>query len=303
MPMPIPAAVTTRLNAVKNVGDSAVGFVTNLLASLEDLLGEANVFGSAAEKDAGAAAGNLPVLDAQGKLAVGVMPNLDASRITSGELAPDRIPNLPLSKFGTGTLAADRIDPAIARLASPTFTGEPKAPTAATGDNSTRLATTAFVQQEAGDYATLASPVFTGTPKISGAPPGSADSSTKVATTAFVQSALTRLVYRNAWGGDADIGNVAKTFPLFRPANEIDALGLLFEIASGTGPRRFVSVFYPGHMTTTETALDGRYGNWNIQFSIRSLPAGTPNAAQGGLSIRKRGGNSAFSLRNILTII
>lgn len=35
-----------------------------------------------------------------------------------------------------------------ANLASPTFTGTPKAPTAATGTNTTQLATTAFVQQE-----------------------------------------------------------------------------------------------------------------------------------------------------------
>lgn len=40
---------------------------------------------------------------------------------------------------GSGTLA---------RLASPTFTGTPKAPTASAGDNTTQLATTAFVQQE-----------------------------------------------------------------------------------------------------------------------------------------------------------
>lgn len=33
---------------------------------------------------------------------------------------------------------------------SPTFTGDPKAPTAATGDNDTSIATTAFVQQEIG---------------------------------------------------------------------------------------------------------------------------------------------------------
>ena len=35
-----------------------------------------------------------------------------------------------------------------ARSASPTFTGTPKAPTAASGTNTTQLATTAFVQRE-----------------------------------------------------------------------------------------------------------------------------------------------------------
>ncbi len=37
-----------------------------------------------------------------------------------------------------------------AKLASPTFTGTPAAPTATTGTNTTQLATTAFVQQEVG---------------------------------------------------------------------------------------------------------------------------------------------------------
>lgn len=40
-----------------------------------------------------------------------------------------------------------------APIASPTFTGSPKAPTPATGDSSTQLATTAFVQQSVGDVA------------------------------------------------------------------------------------------------------------------------------------------------------
>ena len=40
-----------------------------------------------------------------------------------------------------------------APIASPTFTGSPKAPTPATGDSSTLLATTAFVQQSVGAVA------------------------------------------------------------------------------------------------------------------------------------------------------
>ncbi len=39
-----------------------------------------------------------------------------------------------------------------ARLASPTFTGSPAAPTAALGDNTTKLATTAFVQKTLGGF-------------------------------------------------------------------------------------------------------------------------------------------------------
>jgi hypothetical protein len=44
-------------------------------------------------------------------------------------------------------------NPALAPLASPVFTGDPKAPTASAGDSDTSIATTAFVQQEIGSHA------------------------------------------------------------------------------------------------------------------------------------------------------
>lgn len=68
-----------------------------------------------------------------------------------------------------------------ADIASPTFTGDPKAPTPSVGDNDTSIATTAFVRAE---FATLASPAFTGTPTAPTATTGT--STTQIATTAFV---------------------------------------------------------------------------------------------------------------------
>lgn len=86
-----------------------------------------------------------------------------------------------------------------ANLASPTFTGTPTLPTGTigvtqvAGNNTTALATTAFVTTADNLKANLASPTFTGTPTL---PTGTiavtqaaADSSTKVATTAFVTTA------------------------------------------------------------------------------------------------------------------
>lgn len=76
-----------------------------------------------------------------------------------------------------------------APIDSPTFTGIPKAPTAAVDTSTTQLATTAFVLNQA--YAKLASPALTGNPT---APTQAVvDSSTRIATTAFVaaQSKLT----------------------------------------------------------------------------------------------------------------
>lgn len=106
-------------------------------------------------------------------------------------------------------------DTSRAPLASPALTGNPTAPTQAATDNSTRIATTAFVKSLAStsspsmngtaavgtsayyaradhvhptdtSRAPLASPAFTGTPT---APtPASTDNSTRVATTAYVRS-------------------------------------------------------------------------------------------------------------------
>jgi hypothetical protein len=67
---------------------------------------------------------------------------------------------------------------------SPTFTGDPKAPTPATADNDTSIATTAFVKAQG--YAPLADPALTGNPT---APtPAFGDNDTSIATTAFVRA-------------------------------------------------------------------------------------------------------------------
>jgi hypothetical protein len=73
-----------------------------------------------------------------------------------------------------------------ANLASPTFTGDPKAPTPLPGDNDTSIATTAFVVQ---GFAPINSPTFTGDPKAPTAAIG--DNDTSIATTAWVKSLLT----------------------------------------------------------------------------------------------------------------
>lgn len=75
-----------------------------------------------------------------------------------------------------------------ANLATPTFTGSPKAPTATAGTNTTQLATTAFVQTAISTKANLASPTFTGTP--AGPTPIEGTNTTQLATTAFVQTSI-----------------------------------------------------------------------------------------------------------------
>lgn len=145
-----------------------------------------------------------------------------ATDATGTPTSPDSIPtyNTAVDKpsgngFNAAMAAIQTALSARAKLASPTFTGTPAAPTPANGDNSTTLATTAFVKNQgyitsnavstvfgrsgavvatSGDYsvgqitgaAPLASPTFTGTPA---APtPATADNSTTLATTAFVKA-------------------------------------------------------------------------------------------------------------------
>lgn len=86
-----------------------------------------------------------------------------------------------------------------AKLASPTFTGTPKAPTASTATNSTQIATTAYVKAQ--KYAPLASPTLTGTPKTS--TPASTDDSTRIPTTAWVKD---RIAEVESGGGSGDGG-------------------------------------------------------------------------------------------------
>lgn len=80
-----------------------------------------------------------------------------------------------------------------APLDSPAFTGTPTSTTTAKANNSTRIATTAYVKNNLEDYAPLASPALTGTPTAPTASVGT--STTQIATTAFVVNELTNALY------------------------------------------------------------------------------------------------------------
>ncbi|MGL5005807.1 MAG: phage tail protein [Plesiomonas sp.] len=76
--------------------------------------------------------------------------------------------------------------------ASPTFTGTPVAPTPVKADNTTKLATTAFVKTVTADYAPLNSPALTGKPTTP--TPAASANDTSIANAAFVKSAIAALV-------------------------------------------------------------------------------------------------------------
>ncbi len=97
---------------------------------------------------------------------------------------------LPLMIAADGTTAgfitSSTVAATYAPLASPSLTGTPVSITPSSSDSSTKIATTAFVKNQA--YASLASPALTGTPTAPTASPGT--SSTQLATTGFVSTAL-----------------------------------------------------------------------------------------------------------------
>lgn len=93
------------------------------------------------------------------------------------------------------------LEDVYAPLESPALEGTPTAPTPADTDNSTRIATTAFLKSVLEDYAKLASPTFTGTPKTS--TPTSTDDSTRIPTTAWVKD---RIAEAGTGGGSGDSG-------------------------------------------------------------------------------------------------
>lgn len=146
----------------------------------------------------------------------------------------------------------------LAPLASPVFTGTPSLPTGTTGvtqtpgDNSTKLATTAFVTAEAALKANLASPTFTGTPTLPtgtiGVTQAAGNSTTALATTAFVTTAdnLKAPLASPTFTGDVNssTGNIL-----------ISTIGKGLQIKTGTNAKIGTAVLVAGTVTVTNTSV------------------------------------------------
>jgi hypothetical protein len=108
------------------------------------------------------------------------------------------------------------------------LTGNPTAPTPATSDNDTSIATTAFVKAQG--YAPLASPALTGNPTAPTATFG--DNDTSIATTAFVQAGLL--------GGTANARNL-EVYVRNQSGSTIPA-GSIVYISGATGNRPLITL-------------------------------------------------------------
>ncbi|WP_152048234.1 hypothetical protein [Aureimonas psammosilenae] len=164
--------------------------------------------------------------------------------------------------------AADRaavFDPAnYATKASPVFTGDPKAPTPATADNDTSIATTAFVKSaidatkaSGAELQALTSDAKFTTPK------------TMADAMAFVTAAATSTIAPDLSAGFNRIYTMGLNATLGQPANMKDGLPIVFYFTQdGTGSRTlsFASTYhkFPGGtvptLSTTAFAVDRMAG-------------------------------------------
>ncbi len=173
--------------------------------------------------------------DLSGTASNPTVPALQFKEDLSNKSANIQVDAASYSKYPSVKAVKDYVDQATLGIAlqvtldgkadknSPTFTGVPVMPTGTIGvtqgasDNSTKLATTAFVQLATTGIALQAtvdakadknSPTFTGIPVMPtgtiGVTQGASDNSTKLATTAFVQLATTGIALQANVDAKAD---------------------------------------------------------------------------------------------------
>ena len=113
-----------------------------------------------------------------------------------------------------------------ALLASPAFTGNPTATTQLTTDNSTRIATTAYVKSNLTSYAPLASPALTGTPTCP--TQATSDNSTRIASTAYVK---TNISFCASLLGNNNFSGICN----FRAPNDTTSISINNGLRNNTG--------------------------------------------------------------------
>ena len=290
MPMNVPAAVTTRFTALKNVGDSATGLVTKLLASLDDVLGANNQFGTAAAKDVGTGAGNVPELDA------------------SGDLDPQVVPA------------------SIARLAGPTFTGDVQAPTPAADANDLKVATTAWVTAFAAAYAPLESPTFTADgddyPKT--AKPPSASNDDSVPTTGWVRDRITAATaaaeirdaldillggtgwrtspqWRELWSGSHVVTTTVGSIALPQPLKSYPGMVWLVFDAQSSGIRIWPTIAMFAPQLADALAIGKAFQpSWSYGRNNQYLKVEIGDST-GGFTIQEVADDTTYRLRKVVT--
>lgn len=190
--------------------------------------------------------------------------------------------------------AQDALIALKANIASPTFTGDPKAPTPSPGDNDTSLATTAFVTAAvlagvAGHVLQTLQATYAANADLSTAIPADdtvplIGEGTEVLTLAITPASASNkiLCLVQLWG--ATITNVIVTAALFRGSTCINATGL----GGNTGGS--------GVQDMTINHLDSPASASAQTYSVRVGPASGTTRLNGQTSGRLYGGTSVCTL-------
>ena len=89
MPAAFPKEASDALAALIAKTDSSTGYIADLEALITRFFGAMNVFGTSATADTGAGEGDVPVLDADGRLGAGQLPRSPAFQHPTGEVPFD----------------------------------------------------------------------------------------------------------------------------------------------------------------------------------------------------------------------
>jgi hypothetical protein len=253
------AAATAQTAA--NTAQQGATTVTNALASagqagVQSINGKTGFINQLAEADIANLTSDLsarPTTSYVNSVTAGLQPH-------SANL--DQLTSSTLTAFGFALFGAANAAAALATLgavgsSSPAFSGAPTAPTQVATDNSTRLATTAFVNSAISasvpsGMAPLASPAFTGTPTAPTPAPG--NNSTALGTTAFVWTALGNYVTTAALNA-ATISStqIAAVFD--------DQTGTSYTMAAGDNGR---AVTFTNSAASTVTLPNNLAKGWNV---------------------------------------
>ena len=160
--------------------------------------------------------------------------------------------------------AIGQLDVLKAPINSPTFTGIPRAVTTTAADNSTKIATTFYVDRADNLKANIASPLFTGNPQ---APtPLTADNSISIATTAYVKSNLSSYALTSSLGTGAT-ANISLYATLLSPA-------LTGTPTAPTNPTASTSTTQIATTAFTQAAIDAKAStNFNHGYNNVAFPA------------------------------
>ena len=229
--------------------------------------------------------------------AYSVSTNATISTLNANTNARFTQANVNLAYIQSEVIAIQNYLPYLSTINSPAFTGTPTAPTPAANNNSTQVATTAYVDNSAatlaGDYnskfstinatlasrASISSPSFAGTPTAPTPPAGT--STTQIATTAFVTGIT------NAYGtmANQNYNNVNITGGVISGIGGLSVSGTIYAtqniVAYSSSDIKFKEDVRPiPNALATAIAIGGKLYNWTDEYI-------NANGGEDGYFIRK----------------